>query len=265
MILGLTRRTLFAAVILLSALALTGRASAVVTLQTQRLSLENVNDASGGWQHEGGRLLLAGRHIANYIVVRRVTLSGTAPQNTAAVTMTIFLLGTTPPHNLTLQGSHDYHSGRYIGSVSAASQPFMGVQQGTRFQGDAAANTLTFEIDGGSPRASRLAVTPGAQEGLILSITLQEIAFGRCKEGSVTLVNQGATPLRVRVGSLEAPFAVVAGGGEFLLDPGAKRTVTVRFCAPAGVQSTTFDATLRIISDDPEAAIVELPVRVRTS
>jgi hypothetical protein len=66
------------------------------------------------------------------------------------------------------------------------------------------------------------------------------------------------------VGSLEPPFKGVEGSGELLLEPGARRRVTVRFCPPVGTQSTAFDATLRITSDDVEAAVVELPVRVRT-
>jgi hypothetical protein len=129
---------------LLSVLVFARGAQAAVTFQTQRLSLANVDDAAGRWQHEGGRVLLGGQPIGNYIIVRRVTPSGTGPQNTASVTMTIFLLGSTPPRNLTLQGAHDFGSGRYIGSVSAASNPFMGVQQGSSFTGDAGAGTLTF-------------------------------------------------------------------------------------------------------------------------
>jgi hypothetical protein len=141
---NITKRVVFVVAMLLASLAFASDAQAAVTLQTQRLSLDNVDDVAGRWQHEGGKVLFRGQQIGNYIIVRRVTLSGTSPQNTAAVTMTIFLLGSSPPNNLTLQGAHDFSSGRYIGSVSAASLPFLGIKQGTRFKGDTGAGTLTF-------------------------------------------------------------------------------------------------------------------------
>jgi hypothetical protein len=79
----------------------------------------------GAWQHEGGKVLCSdGTQIANYIAYRRMTFSGTGPQNTAAVTLTIFFIGGTPPQNITLQGSHDFNSGGQTGSVSAASKGF---------------------------------------------------------------------------------------------------------------------------------------------
>jgi hypothetical protein len=140
----LGKRSLQAVVISLAVLACAGTAQAAVTLQVQRLSLTNVDDAAGRWQHEGGRILLGSQQVGNYIIVRRVTPSGTGPQNTASVTMTIFLLGSSPPRNLTLQGAHDFSSGRYVGSVSAASDMFMGIHQGSTFAGDAGAGTLTF-------------------------------------------------------------------------------------------------------------------------
>jgi hypothetical protein len=140
----LAKRVVFVVAMLLSVLAFASEAHAAVTVQTQRLSLDNVDDAAGRWQHEGGRVLLGGQPIGNYIIVRRVTFSGTSPQNTAALTMTLFFLGANPPHTLTLQGSHSFSNGRYIGSVSGASQPFMGVHQGSTFTGDAGAGTLTF-------------------------------------------------------------------------------------------------------------------------
>jgi hypothetical protein len=62
--------------------------------------------------------------------------------------MTIFFLGSSPPENVTVQGSHDFGSGNQVGSVSAASstravyigQPF------TRI-GD----TVTLGTPGGGP------------------------------------------------------------------------------------------------------------------
>lgn len=96
-----------------------------LTLTLERLSLDNIDDAAGRWQHDGGKVYCPnGTHIANYASHRRVTFSGTSAQNTAMVTMTVFFLGDAPPQNITLQGSHDFQSGGFIGSVSAASDAF---------------------------------------------------------------------------------------------------------------------------------------------
>jgi hypothetical protein len=38
--------------------------------------------------------------------------------------MTLFFLGSSPPENITIEAAHDYYSGGYIGSVSAASHAF---------------------------------------------------------------------------------------------------------------------------------------------
>jgi hypothetical protein len=104
-------------------------AGASLTLTTNQLSLDDVDDAAGLWQHEGGTLTCAdGTHVGNYTVTRRVTLSGTGPENTAAVTMTLFFLGSSPPENITIEAAHDYYSGGYIGSVSAASQAFESIR-----------------------------------------------------------------------------------------------------------------------------------------
>ncbi len=114
------------------------------TFSLRRASLNNVDDAAGRWQLEGGDVLRGATVVAHYAVVRRVVTGGTTPQNTAMVTMTIFFLGSTPPENITLQGAHDFNSGRYIGSVSAASARFNWVRNAT-FAGSAGATgTLTI-------------------------------------------------------------------------------------------------------------------------
>ena len=117
-----------------------------LTLKLARLSLDNVDDGAGRWQHAGGTVTCSdGTHIANYAAHRRVTSSGTSLQNTAMLTMTLFFLGEKPPQNITLQGSHDFNSGAYIGSVSAASSNFAQVR-GRSIQGQAGApGTLTID------------------------------------------------------------------------------------------------------------------------
>jgi hypothetical protein len=121
-----------------------------VTLNLKRVgSLINVDDAAGRWQHEGGQVLKANKQVGNFSIYRRVTTAGTSPQNTAMLTMTIFFLGQAPPQNITLQGSHDFSSGGYIGSVSAASNRYTWIQ-GADFTGSTATNSLTIHWNGSS-------------------------------------------------------------------------------------------------------------------
>lgn len=118
--------------------------AATITFDTVRNTLTNVDDAAGRFQHEGGEILYRGQRIGHYAVVRRVTYGGTDQQNTAMVTMTLFFYKSgAPPVNLTLQGAHDFNSGKYIGSVSAASSS-IAVLIGATFAGDAAANKLVL-------------------------------------------------------------------------------------------------------------------------
>lgn len=61
-------------------------------LKFSRKALNNVDDAAGRWQFEGGSVTRENRHVANYASVKRVTFHGTDQdgQNTASVTTTIF-------------------------------------------------------------------------------------------------------------------------------------------------------------------------------
>ena len=95
------------------------------TLTLVRNSLTNVDDAAGRWQHEGGEILRSGIVVGQYAIHRRVTFGGTDVQNTAMVTITLFFNNTgAPPQNITLQGAHSYSTGRFVGSVSAASNRY---------------------------------------------------------------------------------------------------------------------------------------------
>jgi len=114
-----------------------------VTLSLSQNTLKNVDDSAGRWQYEGGSVFFNKSQIANYAVTRRVTYGGTDAQNTAMLTMTIFLIGENPPQCITLQGSHDFSSGKYIGSVSAASSALSSLI-GATFSGSTATDTLTI-------------------------------------------------------------------------------------------------------------------------
>jgi hypothetical protein len=114
--------------------------------QLKQLALTNVNDPAGRWQFEGGQVLENANHVANFASIKRVTFKGTDQdgQNTASVTTTLFFLGAAnPPHNVTLEGAHDFTSGNELGSVSAASVPFA-PNIGKQYTLVGATNILTF-------------------------------------------------------------------------------------------------------------------------
>lgn len=106
--------------------AVLGHNTRNMSLTLNRLTLQNVNDAGGSWQFEGGKVFRGNNHIANYASTKRIVNQGTTAQNTAMLTLTLFFIGASgqPPENITLQGSYDFSSGNQIGSVSAASTEF---------------------------------------------------------------------------------------------------------------------------------------------
>ena len=90
-----------------------------------RSSLQNVDDPAGRWQFEGGDIVKGGVVVGQYAIHRRVTFGGTDAQNTAMTTVTLFFANrASAPHNITLQGAHSFSNGRFIGSVSAASNKY---------------------------------------------------------------------------------------------------------------------------------------------
>jgi streptogramin lyase len=118
-----------------------GTSAAVgLTYTLHRECLNNVDDPGMRWQVEGGKVLENGKHVANYSSVKRVSC-GTIEQNTAQLWVTLFFLGHHPPENITLHGAHDFHSGKEIGSVSAASSAYS-AQIGKQFK--RVGNTLTI-------------------------------------------------------------------------------------------------------------------------
>ena len=69
-------------------------------------------------------MLDQGKLAGHYVSTKRVTFGATDAQNTAMLTMTILFLGNPAPENITAQGSHDFSSGKQVGSVSAASSAY---------------------------------------------------------------------------------------------------------------------------------------------
>lgn len=101
-------------------------ASGGLSFNLERVRLTNVEDPAGTYQYEGGRAVdPGGQNTGNYASTKRVVTDATPGQNVASLTITIFVLGTTPPENLTLQGVHEFNRGTQVGSVSAASPRYV--------------------------------------------------------------------------------------------------------------------------------------------
>jgi len=110
-------------------------AGAVALTLVRTVSLVNVPDGAGLWQHEAGTIQKGLATVGQYALHRRVTnggaSGGTTTQNTAMVTVTLFFSNTgVPPQNVTLEGAHAFSSGRFAGSVSAASNRYSWVHDG---------------------------------------------------------------------------------------------------------------------------------------
>lgn len=126
-------------------LGLTSPSSAApVTMTFTTSSSTNVADAGGSWQFDGGTVSMGPSVIGHFARVKRlVTGGGTDTQNTATLTITIFLLGSDPPETLTLEGAHSFNNGQERGSISGASAALAG-SVGVTFQGPSSALTLNF-------------------------------------------------------------------------------------------------------------------------
>jgi len=135
---------IIAVVFIVSLLGVMGQAQAgSLVLTLHQNSLTAVPDAAGSWIYSGGRVYITATgpgisaiaYIADYAVTRRVITGGTDNQNTGMFTMTIFLMNEHPPQNCTLQGSCDFSTGNFIGSVSAASSEISSFK-GATFSGN---------------------------------------------------------------------------------------------------------------------------------
>lgn len=100
-------------------------------LQLVRKTLANSDDGGGRWQSEGGSVFDGPNQVAWYAGTKRVTWGGTEAQNTAAVSCTLFFIGSSPPETITVQGAHTFDSGNQSGSVSAASELFRSYRGGS--------------------------------------------------------------------------------------------------------------------------------------
>ncbi len=120
------RRGLMAAA-LLPALWGSAALAGTTTLTLTRNALTNVSDSAGLTQYEAGTVAKAnGSAIGYYNISRRVTTGFSGPLNTAAETITLVLAASAsaPLNNITVEGSHSFDSGAFLGGVSAASSKY---------------------------------------------------------------------------------------------------------------------------------------------
>lgn len=100
-------------------------------------------------------------------------------------------------------------------------------------------------------------------EGGRLGISSKKLSFsqvevGGAKSRSLVLKNGGKGELYGRMGTLDGPFGILSGGGDFTLGSGESKTVTVQF-APTDPGRVT--SVLEITSTDPK----QMSVRVQVS
>ncbi len=120
---------LAAAAMLWSGAALAG----TVTLTLTRVStLTNVTDTAGTTQHEAGTISKGANVVGEYFIQRRVESLANPAFNTGAEHITLFFpvkqRANLAPENITIDGAHDFSSGAFKGSVSAASGWYSWIQ-----------------------------------------------------------------------------------------------------------------------------------------
>ncbi|HEX6160048.1 MAG TPA: hypothetical protein VF111_07775 [Thermoanaerobaculia bacterium] len=105
-------------------------------LTLKRVSLNNVADAAGSWQFEGGTVFRGATQVGHFAATRRMITGGTNALNTSMFTMTLFFTvgNQNPPRNVTLQGAWTFSPGGAIGGVSAASPPYAFLQHDGTFR-----------------------------------------------------------------------------------------------------------------------------------
>jgi predicted phage tail protein len=122
---------------------------------------------------------------------------------------------------------------------------------------------IAISAEGDSEPSNSAVATPRNETPLAkLVIAPKSLKFGtvklnRPKQKTLKLTNKGREAVIVTVGTLDAPFTLVSGGGAVTLAPRASRTVAVRFNP---IAAGTAQASLLITSTDPRAAQTNVTV-----
>ena len=123
-----TLRTAFAATALAAgALYANVALAASATYTLTRATLGNVADSFGTTQQEAGTVTnSAGAAVGYYNITRRVTNGGSTQLNQGGTTLVLFFANPRggAANSVTAEGSHDFNSGAFLGSVSASSSVF---------------------------------------------------------------------------------------------------------------------------------------------
>lgn len=122
--------------------------AAPITFTLQQTTVLYNEDPSGAplplgrIQRDAGNVIYNGQKIGEYLSIKDVHAAG---MNTAAVTLTLFFPNPAggPPYTLTLQGSHDFSSGKGLGSVSGSAYPGL---LGVLYTTNTVTDTVTFYI-----------------------------------------------------------------------------------------------------------------------
>ncbi len=127
--------------------------SVILTLKRTSL-LTNVDDAAGRYQYEAGSVSGAsGVVIGSYQTTRRVTNGVGAQFNAAATQVTLFFntSGNRTPASIVLEGGHQFNTGGFTGSVSAASPRYARLRDGDASYTISAVNTTQLLLNWNGP------------------------------------------------------------------------------------------------------------------
>lgn len=116
---------------------------------------------------------------------------------------------------------------------------------------DAAGNTGTNTLTVTRGEGGKLVISP---KNLTFSGTTR---VGRTKRMSLTFKNMGKGKLDGSMGTLDLPFTVTSGGGNFSLGPRKTKRVTVQF---APTEPGRVASMLEITSTDPDQPLISVPV-----
>jgi subtilisin family serine protease len=87
------------------------------------------------------------------------------------------------------------------------------------------------------------------------AINFGNVAVGSSKDVTITIRNTGNAPLRITDIDIEAPFSIVGTLPPYTINPGASRTLTIRF---APTSSGTFWYNMIIYSNDPDESAASI-------
>ena len=121
-------KTSILAIILLGFFATPSFASSFTYNLVRTSTLTNVDDTEGRWQFSGGKVYFGKSHVGYFVSKKRVSFGATAVNRAALETTIIWKYG---DHNVTVQGTHYFSTGKQEGAVSAASAGFSFIKDAT--------------------------------------------------------------------------------------------------------------------------------------